>query len=56
MIPFCITIPDRAGYALTLRALLRAGICGVTAWRAEIVSYGLPSLLESCAYIVTIIL
>lgn len=30
MIPFCIMIPGRAGYALTLRA----GICAVTAQRA----------------------
>lgn len=55
MIQFCITIPDRAGYALTLRALLCAGIRGVTAWRAGIMWYRLPSLRESCAYIVSII-
>lgn len=55
MIQFCITIPDRAGYTLTLRALLCAGIHGVTAWRAGIMWYRLPSLRESCAYIVSII-
>lgn len=37
MIPFCIMIPGRAGYALTLRALLLAGIHGVTARRAGII-------------------
>lgn len=41
MIPFCITIPGRAGYVLTLRA----GICAVTAQRAAITWYRLPGLL-----------
>lgn len=41
MIPFCITIPGRAGYALTLRA----GICAVTAQRAARSWHRLPSLI-----------
>lgn len=43
MIPFCVMIPGRAGYVLTLHA----GICAVTAWRAAIMWYSLPDLLMS---------
>lgn len=43
MIPFCIKIPGRAGYMLTLCA----GICTVTAWRAAIMWCRLPALLVS---------
>lgn len=54
MIPSCITIPGRAGYVLTLCALLHAGMCRVTAWRAGIMWYRLPSLLLSCSCMVPI--